>query len=153
MATRVVVYTAVIAALYWTTTLLFAPISYGPVQFRVSELLKPLALFHPVFALGFGLGTFLANLSSPYGILDWGIMPFVDIIAALMCFHFRESPYEAIALQAFIISFGVAVFPLGIGGNVNLFFGFFSVLISEFVIQEIAYVVIWRKSKIWQFLP
>jgi hypothetical protein len=38
---------AVVAALYAAVTLLFAPISYGPVQFRVSEALTLLPVLFP----------------------------------------------------------------------------------------------------------
>lgn len=61
---------AVCAALYAALTLLLAPVSYGAVQFRVSELLTVLPLFSPVFSWGLTLGCFLANLASPLGWLD-----------------------------------------------------------------------------------
>ena len=46
---------AVVAALYLVITLIIAPISYGPIQFRISESLNFLALhnkrqFHDLWA-------------------------------------------------------------------------------------------------------
>ena len=42
-----IAYAAVIAAIYVVLTLIFAPISYGPVQVRVSEALCVLPIFTP----------------------------------------------------------------------------------------------------------
>ncbi|MDD3409631.1 MAG: QueT transporter family protein [Eubacteriales bacterium] len=53
---------AVIAALYAALTLLFAPISYGPVQFRISEAFTLLPVLFPEAIPGLALGCFLSNL-------------------------------------------------------------------------------------------
>ena len=53
---------AVIAALYAALTIALAPISYGPVQFRVSEALTVLPFLMPGSVLGITLGCLLANL-------------------------------------------------------------------------------------------
>ncbi len=42
-----VAYGAVIAAIYTVLTLVFAPISFGPVQFRIAEALCILPFFTP----------------------------------------------------------------------------------------------------------
>ena len=53
---------AVIAALYAATTLLFAAVSYGPVQFRVSEAFTLLPVLFPQAIPGLTLGCLIANL-------------------------------------------------------------------------------------------
>ena len=53
---------AVIAALYAALTIALAPISYGPLQFRVSEVLTALPFLMPGSVLGIALGCVLANL-------------------------------------------------------------------------------------------
>ena len=53
---------AVIAALYAALTIALAPISYGPLQFRVSEGLTPLPFLMPGSVLGIAIGCVLANL-------------------------------------------------------------------------------------------
>jgi uncharacterized membrane protein len=142
---RTVVTTAVIAALYTVFTLALAPISYGPVQFRAAELLKPLALYNPIFALGFGLGNFFANLGSPFGAWDFVVMPLVDIGAALLCWQLRRWPVPAVTIQAIVISAGVAIFPLGLGGRFPVLPSFLAVLLSELIILVLGYLVIWRR--------
>ena len=62
--------TAIIAAIYAVITLCLAPISYGPVQFRVSEIMVLLAFFDPFYIGGLTLGCFIANLLGPNGLPD-----------------------------------------------------------------------------------
>lgn len=67
---RFLVQTALVAALYAGLTVGLAPISYMAVQFRLSEVLTLLAFVNPAFAPGLVLGTFIANLFSPLGLVD-----------------------------------------------------------------------------------
>ena len=53
---------AIIAALYVALTLLFAPISFGEMQVRISEALTILPLFTPAAIPGLFLGCVLGNL-------------------------------------------------------------------------------------------
>ena len=70
LKTKRLVRTAVIAALYALLTVALAPISYGNVQFRVSEILVLLAYFDPFYIGGLTLGCFIANLLGPNGTMD-----------------------------------------------------------------------------------
>lgn len=47
---------AIIAALYVALTWIFSPISYGPIQFRISEILVLLVVLNPKYALSLILG-------------------------------------------------------------------------------------------------
>lgn len=143
--TRLIVYAAMAAAVYVVVTIGLAPISYGPVQFRVSELLKPLALVHPLFAMAFFVGNGLANLTSPFGAWDFVAMPFVDCGAALLCWLLRRVPVLGLIAQAMTISIGVAVFPLGLGGGIPIWPTVAWVLLSELILLLVGYFVIWRK--------
>ncbi|PLX32571.1 MAG: QueT transporter family protein, partial [Clostridiales bacterium] len=68
--TRFIARTAIIAAIYAALTVGLAPISYMALQFRLSEMLVLLAFVNPAFAPGLVLGTFIANLFSPIGMID-----------------------------------------------------------------------------------
>ncbi len=70
LSTRKLVTAAVIGALYAALTMLLAPISYGPLQFRVSELLCILPYFLPCTVWGLFFGCIIANLASAAGIFD-----------------------------------------------------------------------------------
>jgi len=149
MATKTLTRCAAVAALYVVLTLAMAPISFGPVQFRVSELLKPLALFDPAMALAFALGTGLSNLASPFGPWDYVAMAVVDALAALICWRLRRWPWVSLVVQAVVISAGVAVFPLGLGGGLPILATFPGVLASQSIILLVAYAVIWRPRREW----
>lgn len=60
----------IIAAAYAALTLLLAPISYGSIQMRISELMIFLAFYNKKYIPGLVLGCFLSNLASPLGIYD-----------------------------------------------------------------------------------
>ena len=53
---------ALIAALYVVLTMIVAPIAFGPIQFRVSEVLCVLPYFLTSAVPGVTIGCFLANL-------------------------------------------------------------------------------------------
>lgn len=61
---------SIAAALYAVITIISAPISYGAVQFRLSEALMVLCWFRPWLGIGLTLGCFLANLFSTVTALD-----------------------------------------------------------------------------------
>jgi uncharacterized membrane protein len=123
--TRRVVRVAILAALYVVLTWVIAPIGYGPIQFRVSEALKVLVLFDPWLALGIGIGTFFANLTSPFvGPWELAWMPFTDMAGGLLAwalyrFALRER-WPAVAMALYALTTGAAVglmlWMLGSGG-------------------------------------
>lgn len=53
---------AMIASIYVALTMIFAPISFGPVQFRISEALCILPFFTPAAVPGLFAGCLLSNL-------------------------------------------------------------------------------------------
>ena len=55
-------YMAILAAAYAALTFVLAPISYGPIQYRVSEALTIMPFFIPCSIWGLWLGCILANL-------------------------------------------------------------------------------------------
>ncbi len=57
-----VTYGAAIAAVYIVLTMVFAPISFGPVQFRISEILCVLPFFTPAAVPGLFVGCLLSNI-------------------------------------------------------------------------------------------
>ena len=68
--TKFIAHSAAIAALYVAITLAIQPISYGPVQFRLSEIMVLLVLINPRYKTGLILGCMIANFFSPFGLVD-----------------------------------------------------------------------------------
>lgn len=62
---RFVVFNGIIAALYVVLTYLLAPISYGPVQARVSEVLTIFPIFSGATIPGVALGCVISNIINP----------------------------------------------------------------------------------------
>ncbi|MDO4559583.1 MAG: QueT transporter family protein [bacterium] len=61
---------AMIAALYTGLTFVLAPISFGPVQFRVSEALTLLPFCLPEAVPGLFVGCLISNMLGGFGITD-----------------------------------------------------------------------------------
>lgn len=71
LTSRDYVQVALVAAIYIVFTVLppFNAISYGPYQFRLSEMLNFLAFYHPKYILAVTLGCMIANFYS-FGLID-----------------------------------------------------------------------------------
>lgn len=97
----------IIAALYATLTIFIAPLSYGPIQFRFSEILVLLCFFNKRYAIGLTLGCLIANCFSPTAPLD---VPFGTLATLLACIGIMFSKHLLVAIafpvvfNAFIIA-------------------------------------------------
>ncbi|WP_238883183.1 QueT transporter family protein [Clostridium sp. YIM B02551] len=84
MKIKRLVYSALIAAIYAALTYLIAPIAYGPIQFRISEIMVLLVLVDPFYIVGLTLGCFLANLLGPYGFMDITVGTLATFVAVVL---------------------------------------------------------------------
>ena len=82
---------AVIGAAYAVLTVAFAPISFGAVQFRLSEALCVLPYFLPGSAWGLFIGCALANIMTG-NLLDIVFGSLATLIAGLLTAHFGRQP-------------------------------------------------------------
>ena len=97
---------AVIAALYAALTLLLAPISYGPIQLRLSEALTLLPILLPQAIPGLFAGCLIANLYT--GMLtDIIFGSLATLLAAIGTWLLRKKPFLAAACP--VLSNGVIV--------------------------------------------
>ena len=97
---------AVISALYAALTLLLAPISYGPIQLRLSEALTLLPMLLPQAVPGLFVGCLIANLYT--GMLtDIIFGSLATLIAAVGTYLLRKKPILAAACP--VVSNGVIV--------------------------------------------
>lgn len=104
LTTRSLCLSAIIAALYAALTLLLAPISYGPVQLRLSEAFTVLPQSIP----GLFVGCLIANIFSPTPSI-WDIVfgSLTTLIAACGTYVLRKKPVLAAACP--IVANGVIV--------------------------------------------
>ena len=84
ITTRKLTAAAVTGAAYAALTMLLAPISYGAIQCRVSEVLCILPFFIPCTAWGLFAGCAIANLLSAAGIFDVVFGSLATLAAALI---------------------------------------------------------------------
>lgn len=73
-----------IAAIYSALTISLAPISYGPVQFRVSEALTLLPFYMPESIPGLFVGCVFSNFYGGYGLPDMVFGGLATLIAAIL---------------------------------------------------------------------
>lgn len=88
---------ASIAALYAALTLLFAPVSYGPVQFRISEALTVLPVLFSSAVPGLTLGCLLANILGSATPWDVVFGTLATLLAALFTRCLRRNIWLAAA--------------------------------------------------------
>lgn len=82
-STKKLALSAVVGAAYLVLTIAFLPISFGPVQCRISEALCVLPFYFPSTAWGLFVGCLLSNLIGGYGILDLVCGSLATLLAAL----------------------------------------------------------------------
>jgi len=106
LTTRSLCASAVIAALYAALTLLLAPISFGPLQLRLSEAMTLLPMILPQAIPGLFVGCLIANLYT--GMLtDIVFGSLATLIAAIGTYLLRKKPILAAACP--VVSNGVIV--------------------------------------------
>ncbi len=104
-----------IAAIYAALTLLLAPLSYGPVQVRVSEALCVLPFFTPAAVPGLFIGCLLANLyTAGLGVMDIVVGSLATLLAAFLTWKIRNKskwllPLPSVIVNAFLVAWVLSV--------------------------------------------
>ncbi len=113
---RYITQSAIIAALYVALTLLFQPISFGPVQVRIAEILCVLPFFTPAAVPGLFVGCLIGNvLGSNLGPIDVGLGSLATLAAAFLASRIKKwwlLPLPAVVINAFVVGF-VLYYALG----------------------------------------
>ncbi|PKK40635.1 Substrate-specific component QueT of predicted queuosine-regulated ECF transporter [Clostridiaceae bacterium JG1575] len=125
---------ALIAALYVVLTYAFDAVSFGPIQFRLSEALNLFAFFHPVFILGVTLGCFLSNLPSPLGLPDLLFGTLHTFLSVLVIWKIRRITLASLVPALFSI---IVAAMLSAILKLPLLETYFTLALSEVVICSI----------------
>ncbi|HEY6714396.1 MAG TPA: QueT transporter family protein [Rubrobacter sp.] len=146
---RRVAIAGVVGALY--VVLSITPFSYGPVQFRIGEALKPLVIKYPVVIPAFGIGTVIINLFSPFaGVLELVFMPLVDVTGGMLCYLVARrvggafGTYLASLVYALYTAAGVAVV-LTVATGLPYLAAFASVAVSETILLLLGNALLVRR--------
>ena len=145
---------AAIAALYVVLTLVFAPISFGPLQVRIAELLTILPLFTPAAIPGLFIGCLLANIIGGAVILDIVFGSLATLIGAALGYLLRKNrwlvPIPAVAANALIVPL---VLRYGYGEALPLYLMVIYVAAGEvlgcYVLGELFATVLLRRKQIF----
>ena len=91
--TRNLVYGALIAAIYIVLTMMFRPISFGPIQFRISEVLCVLPYFTPAAVPGVFIGCLISNMLGGAMLMDIVFGSLATLIGAVGSWLVRRNRY------------------------------------------------------------
>ena len=99
-----------IAAIYAALTLIFAPISFNAVQFRISEAMTVLPILLPEAVPGLAVGCLVANILGGAALTDVIGGTLATLIAAILTRTLRKKPVLAMASP--VVINGLIVGPL-----------------------------------------
>jgi uncharacterized membrane protein len=139
--TKTIAFNAIIAAVYGALTILLAPISYGSIQMRISEIMVFLAFYNKKYIPGLVLGCFIANIPSPLGLWDICFGTMATLIAVIAINKLPNRYLGALAgalANGLIVGLELAInFPLGKNIFVNYGLNAGYVFIGELAILVI----------------
>ncbi|HJE97322.1 MAG TPA: QueT transporter family protein [Ligilactobacillus acidipiscis] len=140
--------TALIAALYVVLTVAFIPLSYGPIQFRLSEMLNTMVVFNKRYIWGVTLGCLIANLWSSMGPVDMIFGTLQTLVMTWLSWYvgkfFKSLPAKlgATIIICTLMSWAVAL-ELHLVSQAPFWMTYLTVGIGEFVVVLIGAIVVW----------
>ena len=136
MKTRKLAFCGIVACLYAVVTLVTSSFAYGPIQFRIAEVLCLLCLFTPTAIWAATLGCFIANLFSPLplDLLFGTLATLIGCIGTAKCKNIWLLPLPVILSNAVIVGIELAVAFY----TRELFWTGFAISAAEVAIGEIA---------------
>ena len=111
---------AMIAAVYVVLTLVFAPISYGEVQVRVSEALTVLPFFMPAAVPGLFVGCLIANILGGAILPDIIFGSLATLLGAVGTYLLRKKTRFLAPIPPIVANTVIVPFVLYYGYGVNL---------------------------------
>lgn len=141
--TNYLVKSAVVAALYAVLTLLLPVASYGPIQFRFSEILVLLVFYNKRFIPGLLLGCAIANLFSPMMLFDVAFGTLSSYIAFRLMQKAKNLYLASIFPVLLVIVPAVGTW-LILANNEVLLIMIMQFMLSEFIMVSIIGVMIFK---------
>lgn len=135
ITTQQIVYTALIAAIYFILTAVFAPLSFGAVQVRIAEALTLLPIITPLAVPGSFIGCFISNIVFASSVLDMVLGSLATLVAGTFTYMLRKNKYAAalppVIINAFIVAYvlkvsvaapyWMTVFTVGVGQAISCY--------------------------------
>lgn len=143
---------SIIIAIYVALCLLLEPLSFGFIQFRISEILCLLAIEFPYAIIANTIGCFIANmLFGGLGIVDIVFGSLATFLGCLFAYMLRNKRYKGLPVAsclAIVLTNGIIVgIELGLlASNMKMIpIGILEISISEFIIIVLIGLPIYNK--------
>lgn len=159
------IFSAVIAALYVILTFVSSAfgLSFGPIQFRISEALIFFSAFSPSAVFGLTLGCLLSNTVSPYGFIDLVFGTLATLFTVLICYFSAKFwkkgapflfPVFAAVVNGIFIGIELTFFVPNGGDNIAFLYSALPVAIGELAVGYILGIPLYFliKQKITKFI-
>ena len=106
-----VIINALIAAIY-IVLVLFVPTSFGIINFRVADIIVPIALLDKSKRLGITAGMVISNIFSPFGLVDVlsaSIICILSLYAIPYCINVKLRCIALILITSLIVSAEITI--------------------------------------------
>ena len=115
--TKDVALTAIFAALYVGLGIVFAPISFLALQFRIAGVIRPAIAKKPLLVVGYAIGVVITNFFSPFaGLLELVFMPLMSIVAGLAGYYAAKSFGKSYVVAGAVIA---VIIPISVSWMLN----------------------------------
>jgi len=133
--TKDVTLTAIFAALYAALGVVFAPISFLALQFRIAGVIRPAVAKKPILAIGYAIGVVITNLFSPFaGFLELVFMPLMSLVAGLAGYYTAKSFGKSYVVAGAVIA---VIIPISVSWMLNQLFELpFAVTLPGLLLSE-----------------
>lgn len=125
---------ALVAAMYAVLTMALP--AYGPLQFRLSEIMTLLAYYNPFYIIPLTLGCAIANLASPFGIIDIIFGSFSSFLALTAMSKTKNIYIASLWPAVFSIMIGIEIMLLS-SEPVNFFIITGQIMLSQFIVVSL----------------
>lgn len=124
---------ALIAAAYFALATALQPVSFGPVQFRLSEALVLLPVFMPEAVIGVTIGCFVSNFlySTVYDVIFGTV---ATLVAAVLTYLLRRTKFLYALPPLFLNAFLIPLIWIVDGSDAAYFVNFGLILASETIV-------------------
>ena len=115
--TKDVTLTAIFAALYVALGMVFAPISFLALQFRIAGVIRPAIAKKPILVVGYAIGVVITNFFSPFaGFLELVFMPLMSLAAGLAGYYAAKSFGKSYVVTGAVIA---VIIPISVSWMLN----------------------------------
>ncbi|MFF2754961.1 QueT transporter family protein [Psychrobacillus sp. NPDC058041] len=152
MKTKTLATSGIIAALYIAVSLLVAPIAFGAIQYRISEMFNHLIVFNKKYFFGIVLGVFITNIFSTMAAYDliFGVAhSVISLGISIFASKFIKGHIPHMIFNTVIFTFMtfIIAFELQLAFQLPFFYTWLTVAFGEFVVLVVGIPVMTALNK------